>query len=353
MLVNSNLDPEIKKQLKKEDLRYVSDQIPGFFRQKAGKQFKYYDLDGKIIKDNKILERIDNLVIPPAWKDVWISPIKNGHLQATGIDEKNKKQYIYHPDWIKISQTNKFDKMINFGLSLPKIRGKVAYDLHNLHDERLEKRKILATVVWLLEHTFIRIGNEEYFKENNSFGLTTLRNRHVHVKGSRIFFSFKGKSGVLSQIEVTNPTVAKTIKKCIELPGYELFQFVDAEGNRHVIDSEDVNLFLKDLTNHDFSAKDFRTWGATKLSANNFYHIGDADSEKLLKKNIAETVKKVAKHLNNTVSVCRNYYIHPAVILTYQNKTLVPHFKNHSKLKSKISGLSWDEYALIKLLQNN
>lgn len=350
MLVNSNLDPKIKKQLKKEDLRYVSDQIPGFFRQKLGEQFRYYNLDGKKIMDKKTLERIDNLAIPPAWRDVWISPVKNGHLQTTGIDDKSRKQYIYHSDWIKITQTNKFDKMINFGLSLPKIRGKVAYDLRI---KKLEKKKILATVLWLLEHTFIRIGNEEYFRENNSFGLTTLRNRHVDVKGSSIFFSFKGKSGVSSHIEVTNPTVVKTIKKCIELPGYELFQFIDAGGSRHVIDSENVNLFLKDLTNDDFSAKDFRTWGATKLSANNFYHIGDADDKKSLTKNIAETVKKVAKHLSNTVSVCKNYYIHPAVILTYQSKTLVSHFKNHSKSKSKISGLSWDEYALIKLLQNN
>lgn len=345
----TNQDPEIKEQLKKEGLRYISDGSPGFFRQKIS-SFKYYDLDGNQIKDKQILERIEKLIIPPAWKDVWISPIKNGHLQATGVDEKGRKQYIYHADWIKIAQENKFDKMIDFGLSLPKIRGKIA---HDLKEKKLDKRKILATVIWLLEHTFIRVGNEEYSKENNSFGLTTLRSRHVKVQGSTVFFSFKGKSGVFNQLQITNPMVAKVIKKCIELPGFELFQFIDKEGNRHVIDSEDVNLFLKDMTNNNFTAKDFRTWGGTSISAINFYHLGNPEDEKSVKQNIIQTVKKVAKHLNNTVSVCRNYYIHPTVIHTYQDKILVPHFATLSKSGPKIHGLSWDEYALIKLLQKH
>lgn len=349
-LVDLNLDPITESKLKKEDLKYTSDKSPGFFRQKVGKKFRYYNLDGKVIKDSRTLNRIDSLVIPPAWKDVWICSKENGHLQATGIDAKGRKQYLYHPDWIKISQSDKFSKMVDFGLSLPKIRSKVSYDLQI---REINKRRILATVIWLLEHTFIRIGNEEYSRENNSFGLTTLRNRHVAVWGSKIKFQFRGKSGVDTLIEITNPNIAKTIKSCIELPGYELFKFIDEDGNKHIIDSEDVNLFLQDVTKDDFSAKDFRTWGGTYLAADNFYKLGGARDQKLLDQNVRETVKKVASHLNNTVSVCKSYYIHPRVIQSYQKNLLVPHFKTHSKTRSKKPGLSWQEYALIKLLEKN
>lgn len=338
------------KQLKKNDLCYCSDSTSGFFRERYGPSFKYYDLKGNYIKDHKILGRIKSLGIPPAWKNVWVCPKDNGHLQATGLDEKGRKQYLYHPEWIKISKENKFNKMIDFGLSLPKIRGKVRY---NLNRQKLDKVKVLATVLWLLEHTFIRIGNEEYQRENNSFGLTTLRNRHVSVIGQRIFFAFKGKSGVFSKIAISNPIIAKTIKKCIELPGYQLFQFIDEEGNKHVIDSEDVNLFLKEITEDDFSAKDFRTWGATNLCTNHFYQTGDCEDKKTLEKTILEAIKQAAHRLNNTVSVCRNYYIHPAVIRSYENKILVPHFKNHSKINLKVKGLDWNEYALIELLKKH
>lgn len=345
-----SLNPDLKEQLKEEGLKYISDQSSGFFRQKLSKKFNYYDTQGKIIKDKKVLERINELKIPPAWKDVWISPKDNGHIQATGIDDKNRKQYIYHTDWIKISQENKFSKMIDFGFKLPLIRNKIKYDLTL---KKLEKRKILATVVWLLEHTFIRVGNEEYSKENKSYGLTTLHNKHVDIKGSHAFLKFKGKSGVFHALEISNPKIVKTIKRCVDLPGYELFQYIDSEGQRHVVDSSDVNLFLKDVTSDNFSAKDFRTWGATNLSADNFYKLGDGQDQKSIKTNIVATVKKVAGHLNNTVSVCKNYYIHPTVINTYKEKLLVPHFKKHSGRKSKIKGLVWGEYALIKLLQSH
>lgn len=344
------MDPQLKKQLEKEELRYVSDKSSGFFRQKVGKKFKYYDLEGKVIRDKNTLARIEGLVIPPAWDKVWICSKRNGHLQVTGVDDKGRKQYIYHPDWIKISQENKFSKMVDFGLHLPRIRQKVSYDLQL---KKLDKRKILATVVWLLEHTFIRVGNEEYSRENNSFGLTTLRNRHVRVWGGEVTFNFTGKSGIRTLLEIKSKSIAKTIKRCIELPGYEIFQFIDEDGERHSIDSQDVNFFLKDITKDDFSAKDFRTWGATNLSANNFYQLGSAQDENSLKNNIVTTVKKVAKHLNNTVSVCKNYYIHPTVIETYKTKILVPHFAYFAKIKSKKAGLSWDEYALVKLLQKH
>lgn len=348
-------DPDLLKDLKREDLVYTSDDKPGYFRQKAmpagrqvGKKFNYYDTDGKRITEKNVIARINKLAIPPAWRDVWISPRTSGHLQATGIDDRKRKQYIYHPDWVKISQENKFEKMIDFAASLPKIRDRISY---SLREKDLDKSKILATVIWLLDKTFVRVGNEEYSRENKSFGLTTLRNRHAKVRGDEITFKFRGKSGVENIIEVSNPTVAKTIKRCIELPGFELFQFIDDEGNRHVIDSADVNEFLKDLTRDNFTAKDFRTWGATNLSAKHLHEAGNADDEKSVKENIITTVKHVATHLNNTVSVCRSYYIHPTVLTTYAKKVLVPHFDGYSKDGTKKEGLSWREYALVKLLE--
>lgn len=342
------LDKEIIKEMKNESLRYITDNKPGYFRQKNRNTYTYYDTEGKRITNPNTLERIKNLVIPPAWKDVWIAPIKNGHLQATGIDEKGRKQYIYHDSWKKISQENKFSKMIDFGFSLPKIRSKVR---HDLDIDGMDKRKIIATVIWLLEHTFVRIGNEEYQKENDSYGLTTLRNKHATVSGNNITFRFRGKHGVENFIEVTNKEIAKTIKKCIELPGYELFQYIDEDGQRHVVDSEDVNNFLKEVTDDDFSAKDFRTWGATHLSSKILYNLGDATDLKTLKTNINKTVKEVSNHLNNTVSVCRNYYIHPAIIRTYSKKVLIPHFDSLKGKKLDTRGLTWNENALIKLLQ--
>ena len=238
--------------------------------------------------------------------------------------------------------------MVDFGLSLPKIRKTIESFIHT---KDLDKRKILATVVWLLEKTFIRIGNEEYSKENNSYGLTTLHRYHTKVRGNEITFKFRGKSGVENIIEVTNPTVAKTIRQCIELPGYELFQFIDEDGVKQVIDSGDVNEFLQGITSDDFSAKDFRTWGATSLSARNLYELGDAKDKDMTHKNILKTIKEVAENLNNTVSVCRSYYIHPTVIKTYSKKILVPHFESFARNKTKRHGLSWDEYALVDLLR--
>lgn len=343
-----NLDKEIIKEMKSESLRYVSDSNPGYFRQKNRNTFTYYNTDGKRITSQNAIERIKNLVIPPAWKNVWISPIRNGHLQATGIDEKGRKQYIYHDAWKKITQENKFSKMIDFGFSLPKIRSRVRHDLE-IND--MDKRKIIATVIWLLEHTFLRIGNEEYQKENDSYGLTTLRNKHADIKGNEIILRFRGKHGVENIVQITNKEIAKTIKKCIELPGYELFQYIGDDGQRHVVDSEDINNFLKEVTDDDFSAKDFRTWGATHLSSKILYGLGEATDPKLLKKNINQTIKEVSKHLNNTVSVCRNYYIHPTIIRSYSKKVLIPHFDSLKGRKADNRGLTWNENALLKLLQ--
>lgn len=342
-------DLQILEQLQEEGLRYTSDSVPGFFRQRRGKIYDYYDLDGKKITDEQILERINSLGIPPAWKNVWVCSKKNGHLQATGFDDRNRKQYIYHPDWIAITQENKFAKMVDFGKALPKIRAKVRADMSI---DTLEKRKILATIVWLLEHTFIRVGNEDYAKDNNSYGLTTLRNKHVDVHGTNISFQFRGKSGVEHALSISNPTVSKTIKKCIELPGYQLFQYVDEHGDRHEIDSADVNEFLKDVSSDDFSAKDFRTWGGTNMSADYLRKVGQVETDKEVKKVVKDMVKDVSSHLGNTVSVCRAYYIHPKIITSYQDSVLIPHYEKHAKEKKNYSGgLSWNEHALISLIE--
>jgi len=334
--------------LKKHELKYISVTTPGIFRVKTKNTIQYYGPQGEKITNEKTLTRINNLVIPPAWKDVWICPIPNGHLQATGIDEKGRKQYIYHKEWNALVSQNKFDKVIDFGLSLPKIRQKVSYDLKR---ESTDKRKIIATIVWLLEHTFLRVGNEEYMKENNSFGLTTLRNKHATILRNEVILQFKGKHGVNTIVEITNPTIIKNIKKCIELPGYELFQFVDENNNRHTIDSVDINEFLQEVTNNDFTAKDFRTWGATNLSSKILYKAGMAADKQSLKENVNSMVKQVAHQLNNTVSVCKNYYIHPTVIKTYSNNALIPHFTSHKNSYSENNGLLWNEHALIDLLK--
>lgn len=340
---------DIASQIKKAALRYVNDDTPGISRKKRGSSFSYFDAKGKVIKDPKILGRVKALVIPPAWQNVWICPDDSGYLQATGIDSKGKKQYRYHDDWIKICQENKFSKMAFFGEVLPEIRRKIYRDMLI---RQLNKSKILATVVWLLEHTFIRVGNEEYAKENNSFGLTTLRNKHVRIRGDDVTLEFRGKSGIDHSITFSNPRVADIIKQCIDLPGYEIFQYLDQAGAKHGIDSGDVNLYLKEITGEDITAKDFRTWGGTNLSADTLYKLGFFETEVAAKRNINEAVKAVAEHLRNTPKVCRSYYIHPLVLDCYQERILIPHYdKVLSDSKNKPQELTKREYAVLTLLQ--
>lgn len=346
-LVNmSGSTDQLIEAAKDAKLRYIPESSRGYSRGKKGRHFQYFNTEGNRIGDEAVIGRLNKLMIPPAWKKVWISPASNTHLQATGIDARGRKQYIYHPKWVEISQQTKFDKLIDFGLKLPKIRNRVSYDLTG---KRPDMKRVLATVVWLLEHTFIRIGNEEYAKENDSFGLTTLRDRHVKIRGNDIQFDFKGKSGVNHSVQVDNPKIAKTLKMCIELPGYELFKYVDEKGDRHVIDSGLVNQYLSDTTGEDISAKDFRTWGGTVLSAETLHKLGDFLDEKDLKTKLLETVKTVADHLRNTVAVCRSYYIHPTVFKTYEEKRLIPHF-NYSVTNTSY-GLHKNEYRVLTLLQ--
>lgn len=343
------IDPLLAKDLKKADLRYVSDKNPGITRKRQNDSFIYFDPQGERIKTEATLERIKALSIPPAWSDVWICPSPSGYLQATGIDDKNRKQYIYHEDWRKLSQENKFNKMIFFGEVLPKIRSKVREDMAA---ETLERDKIIATVIWLLGETMIRIGNDEYAKENNSFGLTTLRNKHVKIRGKQVTFEFIGKSGIQHTVKISHPRIVKIIKEIIELPGYELFQYLNEHEERQTIDSSDINAYLKEITGEDITAKDFRTWGATTRSAMELYELGLCENEEQAKNNITKAVKNVAKYLRNTAKVCRSYYIHPAVIKSYEEKILIPHFNEaFKKYDRNTHKLTKDEYATLNLLK--
>ena len=335
-------DPELIRAAKKIHLRYISDNIEGVKRIRKHKGFKYLDPNGVVIRNLNEIERINKLAIPPAWKNVWISPYTHSHLQATGYDKKGRKQYVYHEDWIKLCSEDKFNRIVDFAKKLPEVRACIA---GHLNSKSLDKKRVIATIIWLLEHTFIRVGNDEYAQANDSFGLTTLR---IRLRGSNIKFEFRGKSGIDHLVAVNHPLIAKTLKKCIELPGYELFKCVDDKGNKHIIDSGDVNLFLKEITGEETTAKEFRTWGGTVLAATSLNKLGafeDAETENI---NIATTVKEVSKHLRNTPDVCKKYYIHPTVIHTYSKNILIPHFE---KSYGKKPGMRTDEYKVLTLLE--
>lgn len=345
LLANAPTPEELAKEV---SLRYVSDSQSGFSRQRNKNIFVYYDQAGKRIVEPKVKQRIDDLKIPPAWEDVWICPITFGHLQATGRDEKGKKQYIYHTKWSEIASQTKFDKMLYFSEALPSVRDKVARDMNTTG---LKQERILATVVWLLDNTYIRIGNEEYAKDNSHYGLTTLRSKHVDIKEHSVTLVFTGKSGKDHQISVSHPKVIKTIKKLEELPGYELFQYLDDNGEKHTIDSQDVNEYIKAIVKDNITAKEFRTWGGTVLAGTILRKIGDYRNKKELKHNLTTAVCSVAKSLGNTPKVCRGYYVHPVIVKSYEKRILVSHFE--SCTKSKIRGLNRDEYATTTLLKKH
>jgi DNA topoisomerase-1 len=344
----THVPPDILEKASEDHIRYLAETATGIERHGSKEHFTYRSAGGAWIRDKKTLERIAGLRIPPAWTEVWISPSPNTHLQATGFDQKGRKQYMYHPEWIRLTQEHKFDKVEIFGDKLPLIRQTVKKDLSL---PSLSQRKVIATVVWLLEHTFIRIGNSEYARENNSFGLTTLRNKHVTVAKHTVKFSFKGKSGIEHELSIAHPTVVKTIRTCIELPGYEVFQYLDEEKKRRCVDASEVNDYLHEITQEDITAKDFRTWGGTMLSAKNLYELGDATSKKDIKKNITQAVKQVAKKLGNTPTVSRNYYIHPTVITTYQDHILIPHLDEFRDKRKETDYLKPTEYAVLELLR--
>ncbi|MDY6896592.1 MAG: DNA topoisomerase IB [Cyanobacteriota bacterium] len=331
-------------------LVYVSDKIPGIKRQRQGKGFCYYDAEDNKICCEDELNRIKALVIPPAWNEVWICTDKNGHLQATGRDEKGRKQYRYHQHWRKIRSQTKFNRTIAFGLALPKIRERVQKDLRK---HGLPKEKVLAATVKLLETTKIRVGNERYAQRNKSFGLTTMKERHVDISGSRLRFKFRGKSGVDHDIELCNKRLAKIVKRIQELPGQELFQFIDDDDKRQSINSGDVNDYLKEITDLDFTAKDFRTWFGTVLAAEELYELGEFESEKQANKNIVRAIKSVAQELGNRPATCRKYYVHPGILAAYQECTLFDAIEKINQSETVKSKLKPTEQAVLNILEQH
>jgi DNA topoisomerase-1 len=306
-------------------LRYVSDSKPGIRREGEGKNFRYVSADGKEITDDTTLKRIRSLVIPPAWTDVWICPSPYGHLQAVGRDAKGRKQYRYHPSYRHQRDQTKFGRMLSFGSALELIRKRVEEDLKL---SGLPRNKVLAAVVKLLETTCMRIGNDEYTEQNESYGLTTLRDRHVKVDGASIRFKFKGKSGQQQDIQLDDPRLAKIVKRCRDIPGYELFQYYDEAGQVCDVTSSDVNDYIREITGEDFTAKDFRTWGGTGQAALMLEQLGRCETAADTKKNIVEAVKQVAQKLGNRPATCKKYYVHPAVLDAYSDGSLFDALKS-------------------------
>jgi DNA topoisomerase-1 len=296
---------------KEAQLRYVSDAIPGIRRKRMGKGFSYLDPEGRRITDPEDRERIEQLAIPPAWTDVWICPLAHGHLQATGRDERGRKQYLYHARWQEATNRTKFDRMLLFGRALPKIRQQIHRDMAL---KGLSKRRVVATVVELLDQTAMRVGNEEYARENESFGITTLRDHHVDVKGETVRFRFRGKGGKLLEVGVSDRRLARVVRSCEEIPGQELFQYEDAEGAYRVLESNDVNEYLREITQQPFTAKDFRTWRASSLVAEAIYRrLDGCPSKTEAKRIVSQAIREASESLGNTVSTCRKYYVHPSL----------------------------------------
>ncbi len=341
-------DPEAAAE--EAGLRYGSDDQPGYTRKPKGDDFEYFDTKGEPITDETRLLRIKRLAIPPAYTDVWICPTANGHLQATGRDARGRKQYRYHEKWREARDETKYDRMLIFGAALPKIRKRVESDLGL---SGLPKNKVLATIVSIIERTFIRVGNEEYARTNNSYGLTTMRNKHVAVKGSKVQFKFRGKSGVEHQLAIADRRLARIVKKVQDLPGQELFGFVDDEGNVQDVKSQDVNDYLKEITGEDFTAKDFRTWAGTVLAAVALNAVEAFENKTQAKKNVKAAITAVSKILGNTPAVCRKCYVHPAVLETYLSGGMIEGLrrKTEQALAENLQDLRPVEAAVMSFLQ--
>ena len=331
-------------------LRYVIDSMPGIRRRRTGRAFSYRDPQGRTIKDTAEIRRLRALAIPPAWTDVWICPHPRGHIQATGRDDRGRKQYRYHPEWRAVRDAHKFDRMLVFGRALPQIRARLDADMRR---HGLPREKVLATVVRLLESTLIRVGNAEYARENKSFGLTTIRHDHVEVNGTELAFEFRGKSGKLHKVTTRDRRLARIVRACQELPGQELFQYVDADGVRHDVDSADVNAYLQEITGEPFTAKDFRTWAGTVLASLALAEFETFDTKAAAKRNVTRAIEHVANHLGNTVAVCRKAYIHPAILDSYLDGSLLEFLKGQVEeaLREELGGLSSEEAAVLAFLQ--
>jgi DNA topoisomerase I len=330
-------------------LEYVTDGSPGIIREKQGTGFRF-TYNGAPVKDKDVLLRIKKLVIPPAWTRVWICPNVNGHIQVTGYDIKNRKQYKYHPNWNVVRNQTKFHRLYEFGKVLPQMRKKMEDDISH---SNLSKEKVLATVVSLMERTFIRIGNSEYEKLYGSYGLTTLKDGHVDINGATLKFSFKGKKGVYHSVTLKNKRLAKIVQACKDIPGKELFQYIDENGVRNTIDSGMINNYIREATGKDFSAKDFRTWAGTLSILSSFKALGRAQTQTEKKKNIVFALDEVSSKLGNTRTICKKYYVHPEIIRLYEEDNLQRYLKELESIErpDDHSDLTQEEKVLMKILK--
>ncbi|AUX29645.1 MULTISPECIES: DNA topoisomerase IB [Sorangium] len=343
------LTPSPVESAKSAGLRYVNDGEPGISRRKAGKGFTFLDPEGRPIKDEATLQRIRRLAIPPAWTGVWICQSERGHIQATGRDARGRKQYRYHPRWREVRDETKYDRMLAFGSALPAIRAAVERDLAL---PGLPREKVLATVVRLLDETSIRIGNDEYARDNNSYGLTTLHDEHVEIKGDLIRFHFRGKSGKEHELTVRDRRLARIVKRCQDVPGHELFQYIDGDGQRQRVHSDDVNEYLRSLAGQEFTAKDFRTWTGTVLCASFFCEMEVATSARQMKKCVAQVIDMVSARLGNTRAVCQRCYVHPAVIRAYTEGALQTLIEaEEAVMDEAIAALRPEEATMLRIVR--
>jgi DNA topoisomerase-1 len=322
-------------------LRHADDSRPGYTRKKLARGFAYFDTHGKRIEDEAVIARIDALVIPPAYTKVWICPDSRGHIQATGRDARGRKQYRYHPQWRETRDADKFSRLAAFGRALPRIRARVQRDLAR---SGIPREKVIAAVVHLLDHTLVRIGSVEYARENQSYGLTTLRKKHVKIQSGEVRFRFAGKSGIEHDVPISNPRVKRIVRKCADLPGHDLFQYLDEDGTRRTVGSADINDYLRDVSGADFTAKDYRTWAGSVFAMAALRQLV-CENATDAKRHIVATVKEVATLLRNTPAVCRRCYIHPEVIAAFDAGALTdlppPTARRHMKI---------DEIAFAALL---
>ena len=345
---------EHRKAAARAGLDYVTDGVAGIRRERNGKGWSFYAPGGARISDAAERKRIRSLVIPPAWTDVWICPDPKGHIQATARDARGRKQYRYHALYRESRDKSKFRRMLEFSEILPEIRERVERDLRS---RDLTRRQILATVVMLLDKTLIRVGNDEYARENRSFGLTTLRGRHLEIKGAKLHFSFRGKSGVDHTVSITDRRLARIIQQCQDLPGYELFKYIDPSGKRQAISSDDVNAYLREITGRDITAKDFRTWAGTMLAARELFRLGPAKSQRESGRNMIRAIDAVAKRLGNTRAVCRKYYVHPGLVRAYLQGLTAPLapgvLPKRARREHPSAALRRDEVAVLQFLQED
>jgi len=332
-----------------EGLRYVNDASPGYGRKRSGTSFTYHDEKGRRITDAAVIRRIKSIGIPPAYEFVWICPSPNGHIQATGMDARGRKQYRYHPKWRELREQNKYEHIMQFAAMLPELRARVASDMKR---DGLPREKVLATIVSLLEKTLIRVGNAEYAEKNKSYGLTTMRRRHVAIGRGVLRFDFTGKSGKQWKLRVEDRRITAIAKRCAEIPGHELFKYIDDYGRARTVDSGDVNAYIKEITQRDFTAKDFRTWAGTVLAALALSEFKKYDSQTEAKRNVVAAIEKVAKQLGNTPAICRKSYVHPEILSAYMSGDLVKMIdaKIARRFKRQYAKLTSDEIMVLAFL---